>query len=60
MSIVRIFLLFFATDGCLALIMGVNNRLQDVNEVAALVTNRVSESRHVSTTAVAVTPNHVR
>jgi len=52
--------IFLPTDGRLDLIASVDDRLEHVDEVAPLVTNRVSEFRDVFTVAVAVTPDDVR
>jgi len=48
------------TDGRLDLVAGVDDRLEDVDEVAPVVTDRVPEAGDVVAVAVAVTPDDVR
>ena len=52
--------LLLATDGRLDVVASVDDRLQHVEEVAAVVTDRVSEAGDVVAVAVAVTPDDVR
>ncbi|ERG97373.1 MAG: hypothetical protein J07HQW2_03859 [Haloquadratum walsbyi J07HQW2] len=49
-----------ATDGRLDLVASVDDRLQHVDEVAPVVTDRVPEAGDVVAVAVAVTPDDVR
>jgi len=57
--LVRFLPLLFAMDCSLDIITGIDYRLQDVDEVATLVTNRVAESGHIVAVPMTVTPDDV-
>ena len=50
----------FATNGGLDLVASVDDGLQDVDEIPALVTDRVAESGDVVAVAMTLAPDHVR
>jgi len=58
--LVGVVLFLLVTDGRLDLVAGVDDRLEDVDEVAPVVTDRVPEAGDVVAVAVAVTPDDVR
>ena len=57
--LVGVFTLLFATDGRLDFVASVDDGLEDVDEIAAPVADRVPEARDVVAVAVTVTPDYV-
>ena len=50
----------FSTESRLDPVASVDNRLQDVDEVASVVADRIAESRNIIAIPMALTPNHIR